>query len=81
MSNLIRTFVISTVSLLLLSGTPAIAETKCKGLEHEVCGKQQHCSWVESYKRKDGVTVKGHCRNMPKKQTINNEDKKQKAVS
>ena len=78
MSNLIRTFVISTVSLLLLSGTPAIAETKCKGLEHEVCGEQQHCSWVESYKRKDGSTVNGYCRNMPKKKSTSKTAKEKK---
>lgn len=41
---------------------PAQAASSCKGLENTICGKQAHCSWTQSYIKKDGKKVKGYCR-------------------
>ena len=43
------------------------AESACKGLDSGACNKKGDCSWVDSYKRKDGVTVGAHCKAKPKK--------------
>ncbi len=34
----------------------------CKGQNQAQCGSLQSCSWVDTYKRKDGRTVNGFCR-------------------
>jgi hypothetical protein len=34
----------------------------CKGLEKAKCEGNSSCTWVDSYKRKDGVEVNGYCR-------------------
>ncbi len=34
----------------------------CKGKSHSSCSADKNCSWVNAYKRKDGVKVSGHCR-------------------
>jgi len=47
---------------LALSALPSHAESACKGVEKPACGKKADCYWVDSYTRKDGVKVSGHCR-------------------
>ena len=34
----------------------------CKGKPKSSCSADSNCSWVDAYKRKDGVKVTGHCR-------------------
>ena len=33
----------------------------CKGMPKSQCSTQSSCSWVDSYKRSDGVAVNGYC--------------------
>ncbi len=40
------------------------AASACKGLERGPC-ERKGCSWVESYTRKDGADVAGHCKFKP----------------
>lgn len=49
-----------TVALTLVSQSAFAAE--CKGMEKSSCERQDACTWVDSYKRKDGVQVSGYCR-------------------
>jgi hypothetical protein len=51
-----------TSVLLGLASAPLQAESQCKGLEKRDCENRDSCSWVDSYTRKDGVKVSGHCR-------------------
>ncbi len=34
----------------------------CKGKSKSSCSSASNCSWVNDYKRSDGVKVSGHCR-------------------
>ena len=34
----------------------------CKGKSKSSCSSAANCSWVNGYKRSDGVKVSGHCR-------------------
>ena len=51
---------------------PALAASACKGLEEQSCEKSAECSWVDTYTRKDGVKVSGHCRAKPSKKDSQN---------
>jgi hypothetical protein len=48
------------LTLLVASGGTFAAD--CKGLEKPRCESNDSCSWVDTYKRKDGIQVAGHCR-------------------
>jgi hypothetical protein len=52
---------------LSLGVASAQAESACKGLESRPCQKDDRCSWVESYTRKDGVKVSAYCKSKPEK--------------
>ncbi len=47
---------------LLIQQSPASA-AECKGMEKNKCESNGSCTWVDSYKRKDGIKVDGYCRN------------------
>jgi hypothetical protein len=47
---------------LALGSGAALAESACKGLEQNACGKAADCIWVGGYERKDGKQVSGYCR-------------------
>jgi hypothetical protein len=49
-----------TGAVALISQTTVAAE--CKGMEKAACERQESCSWVDGYTRKDGVKVSSHCR-------------------
>lgn len=49
------------------TGTSALAESACKGLEQPACESKAGCHWVDGYTRKDGIKVSGHCRSSSKK--------------
>jgi len=51
---------------LSLGIAPLHAATACKGLSSGACQKDDNCSWVKDYVRKDGVKVAGHCKSKPK---------------
>jgi len=53
---------IVTSTVLSVAATSLQAESACKGLEKNACGKKETCTWVDPYTRKDGVKVSGHCR-------------------
>ena len=50
---------------LTLGAASAQAESACKGLEKAACEKDSSCTWVDGYKRKDGVEVDAHCKGKP----------------
>ena len=39
----------------------------CKSLEQKACTEDASCTWVSSYERSDGRTVKAYCRSAPRK--------------
>ena len=51
---------VAAIALIASQGSATAAE--CKGLEKPKCENNGSCTWVDSYQRKDGVTVHGHCR-------------------
>jgi len=55
------------LALTLSLGVTSIRAAECKGLESGPCQKNDSCSWVKPYTRKDGVKVKGHCKSKPTK--------------
>jgi len=50
---------------LALGAASAQGESACKGLEKAACEKNSSCTWVDGYKRKDGVEVDAHCKGKP----------------
>ena len=46
---------------LLMFGSSAYAAS-CKGKSHSSCSASKNCTWVNAYKRSDGVKVSSHCR-------------------
>ncbi len=58
---------ITSVGILAIMGaltlsSQAVLAVECKGMEKSACERQDACTWVDSYKRKDGVQVNGYCR-------------------
>jgi hypothetical protein len=53
--------IITSAALAFGAGTLQAA-SQCKGLDKGACERNAECSWVDSYTRKDGVKVSGHCR-------------------
>lgn len=56
----LMTLAFSAVLALAAQSTAFAAE--CKGMEKAACERQESCSWVDGYTRKDGVKVSSHCR-------------------
>lgn len=60
------------VSVILLCAGPltvpaVAAASQCKALPQAGCAAAADCVWVESYRRKDGRSVAGHCKARPGK--------------
>ena len=56
----------------LLFGAPlAVAASHCKGQPENACAADDACTWVASYTRKDGRTVRGHCKLRRGKKAVN----------
>ncbi len=58
---------ITSVAMLAIAGVLALSSQSvlaadCKGMDKSSCERQDACTWVDSYKRKDGVQVNGYCR-------------------
>jgi len=51
---------IAATALMAMQGPASAAD--CKGMEKSKCESNGSCTWVDSYKRKDGATVNGYCR-------------------
>lgn len=61
---------LATAVLLALGTQSALAaDSPCKGLEKPKCESKDQCTWVGSYKRKDGVQVDGYCRSKGKRKS------------
>lgn len=55
------------ISLTLATAPISFAANSCKGLVESNCTQQENtCYWVNSYKRTDGIEVRGHCRTKAK---------------
>lgn len=61
---------------LSLGIAPLHAAAACKGLSSGACQKDDNCSWVKDYVRKDGVKVAGHCKSKPKSSGTSDKKKK-----
>ena len=46
---------------------PVHSASQCKGLSSSACSASTECTWVEGFKRSDGVKVKSYCRALPSK--------------
>lgn len=57
-------FMCLAISLFALApfGALTAAESACKGLQNGPCKQNETCSWVQSYKLKNGKDVSGFCR-------------------
>jgi hypothetical protein len=51
--------------LLALGAPAAQAASECKGMERKACERNDRCTWVDGFTRKDGVKVSSHCRKKP----------------
>lgn len=51
-----------TVVTILVTPATTVA-TDCSALDKAACERQASCTWVDPYKRMDGVKVGGFCRN------------------
>jgi hypothetical protein len=73
-----KTTIPALVGLLTLAATltagSAVAAEQCKGLAQDICAVDSACSWVDSYTRKDGRTVNGHCKSRPAGKTDGSAD-------
>jgi hypothetical protein len=56
-----------TLTFTLALGSATVQAMTCKGMEITPCQKNESCSWVKAYTRKDGVKVAGHCKSKPGK--------------
>jgi len=65
----------------LILNTAAFGASSCKGLTKTKCSGKSSCSWVDSYKTKNGTRVKGYCRAKPGKGAGTNSGSKAKKVT
>ncbi len=84
-----RTVVVAVVLGVVVTA-PVQASSVCKGASRAKCAAKSGCTWVESYKTKNGTRVSGYCRakpgkgvgksshNKPKKATAKGRDQKRK---
>ena len=54
-----------TVLTAVLLASNATSAQQCSGLDEDNCIQASSCSWINSYERKDGRTVKAFCRAKP----------------
>ena len=60
--SVLRHLAVSTLVTLSLSYS-AGAIAACKGMAEAACTADGACTWVSGYARKDGIEVRGYCRN------------------
>lgn len=68
----IARLVLISSALIGVAGQEARAESACKGLDQTLCATKPECRWMNSYTRKDGIQVSGHCRLSGKKKDLVN---------
>lgn len=59
---------LTTIVAILAAPAPAFA-SDCLDLDKTACERQASCTWVDPYKRMDGVKVSGFCRNKQNRNT------------
>lgn len=64
------------LALTLSFGATSLQAAACKGLESGPCQKNDNCSWVKPYQRKDGVKVAGYCKSKPNRSGKSDDKKK-----
>lgn len=69
---MIRQFILLCTSVVVGSigfaaNSYAATSFQCKGQVENICTSSTDCRWVDSYVRKDGKTVKAHCKKQSKK--------------
>ena len=65
MIRIFSTFVAVAFAASILLIAPAATAAGCKGATKTACSANNACTWVDGYEKKDGVTVRGHCRALP----------------
>ena len=57
-----RLFVATLAAAALFLPPVATAAGQCKGMPQDACAAAADCLWINSYVRKDGRSVNGHCK-------------------
>ena len=57
-----RLFVATLAAAALFLPAVVIAAGQCKGMQQDACAASVDCLWINSYVRKDGRSVNGHCK-------------------
>jgi hypothetical protein len=55
------------IALTFSLSTPLYAANTCKGIQEQACDQSDSCTWIKTYKRKDGANIKAYCRSKPNK--------------
>ena len=76
MKNKFIALAISIIFTAFMAPVGLHAESECKGSTESACKKNANCTWVSSYKHKDGKQVSAYCRNKPEKSGDMKKDKK-----
>jgi len=79
MKGLIKVLFTVLVGLSLSMSSAYAAQ--CKGKIASACSSSSSCNWVKGYQRKDGATVKAHCRAAKGKSTLEKKASSKKATS
>jgi uncharacterized membrane protein YgcG len=58
----------ATAVLIFAAQDPALA-VECKDMEKLQCERNDNCTWVDGYQRKDGVKVAAYCRSKGKRKS------------
>jgi hypothetical protein len=67
------------LALSLSIGAASAQAAACKGLDAGACNRDDRCSWVDGYVRKDGVKVASHCKSRARKSSKSAGDEAPKA--
>ncbi len=74
--RVLRTLLVTALAMVV--GAPAAMAADCNGLSKSSCTSREDCSYVNAYKRKDGVKVGAFCRAKPGKAKATSAQKKAK---
>ena len=58
-----------TLTLTFSLSTSLYAANTCKSIQEEACSQSDSCTWIKTYKRKDGANIKAYCRSKPSKKS------------
>jgi len=68
-TKMITTQSLIAITLIFSLSTSLYAANTCKGIQKQACNQSDSCTWIETYKRKDGANIKAYCRSKPSKKS------------